>query len=126
MTARALPTGPVTRAQLASVAQILLQDPARYAAFGAFWWTIKALLHREFKGDDRVWFTGGHDDDRVRQIIERKYPDEQARLAAALHHYAQKVTWGEHYGNHSYLPGRNMETYLLNDPDMDAGNAPTH
>lgn len=126
MNRQTLPDGPVTRQQLGSTAQTLLQDPARYAAFGAFWWTIKRLLEREYKGDDRLWFTRGHDDTRVRGIIERKYPTEQSQFAAALHHYGQKVGWGEDYANHSYLPGRNMEPYLLTDPDMDAGNAPTH
>ncbi|PIG96917.1 hypothetical protein [Deinococcus sp. UR1] len=126
MTRNPLPDGPVTRQQLAGAAQLLLQDPATYAAYGAFWWSMKRLLAREYQGDARLWFAGPHDDARVRGIIERKYPTEQALYAAALHHYSQKVGWGEAYANHSYLPGRNMEPYLLTDPDMDAANAPTH
>lgn len=126
MTRAALPDGPVTRQQLGGVAQLLNQDPALYHAFGAFWWSVKGMLAREMAGEPRLWFLGGHDEPEIRTKIEKLYPDEQARYAAALHHYSQKVQWGEQYADHSYLPGRNMPAYTLNDPDMGAANAPTH
>lgn len=119
-------TQPVTRQQLAAVAQLLNQDPALYHAFGALWWSVKAMLAREFAGEHRLWFLRGYDEPKTRAIFERRYPDEQSRFAAALHHYGEKLAWGEQYADHSYLPGPNQESYRLNDPDMDAANAPIH
>lgn len=113
----------MTREQLAPVAQLLLQDPATYRAYGPYWWSIKAALASAYP--NQLWFAQGYDDTRIRKLMERWYPDPQDLLAAALNHYRQKVVNGERYEGHSYLPGPNEETYNLYDPDMGPANA-TH
>ncbi len=104
------------RDQLRGVLQVLAQDPAKYLAFGPFWWEIKNWTKKLWPENGII--KGNRDEILTRARLRKLYPDEQTRFAAALRHFEVKVSHGEAYDGMSEWPHID-EPYSLYDPDME-------
>ena len=90
--------------------KILRKKPMDYRSFGPYWWAVKEMLKKNYKG--KAWFMGNSDDPVVKN---RNWHGTLFRtVIAGLHFHGEEI---EYKSNHSYEHKGIQKPYTLVDHD---------